>query len=153
MALIEHILGFLRTLATPGRICVTRVIAVTLVHAALLLAVSADAQDADHRLMMNDQIQLRVVEWRAETGTPQTWDALSGVYTVDASGRISVPLLGPLDAAGRTTHELGAEIASRIQSVVGLVDPPGTAVEVITYNQVFITGSVAMPGAHPFTPG
>jgi polysaccharide export outer membrane protein len=37
---------------------------------------------------------------------------LSGLYSVDASGCIALPLIGPVSARGLTTFELAANVAS-----------------------------------------
>jgi|GEM_PF-6915832 len=116
-------------------------------------ATRSSAQDTGYLLAVNDQIQLRVVEWRPEIGTPQVWDGLTGQYKLDSAGQISVPLVGVIGASGRTTDEVAKEIADRIKRAVGLVDPPGTSVEIVAYNPVMVVGEVARPGAHPFTPG
>ncbi|WP_157966327.1 polysaccharide biosynthesis/export family protein [Oceanibium sediminis] len=137
-------------LAGPGAV---RLCAMLVILVAALGVGRGAAQDAGYRLMVNDRIQLQVVEWRAEIGTPQTWEALSRAYTVDTSGRISVPLVGEIAAAGLTTQELGDTVATRLQKVVGLVDPPGTSVEVVAYNPVIVTGAVLVAGAHPYSPG
>jgi polysaccharide export outer membrane protein len=48
---------------------------------------------------------------------------MSGEYTVDGSGFISMPLINQVQARGRTVTDLEKEIAQRLESGNLLVDP------------------------------
>jgi polysaccharide biosynthesis/export protein len=75
-------------------------------------------------------------------------DNLSNVYSVDGSGRVAVPLIGPVRARGLTTAELANEIANDLRKKY-IKDPKVTA-EVATYRPFFILGEVKKPGQYPY---
>lgn len=68
---------------------------------------------------------------------------------VDASGRISVPLVGPLDVTGKTSSELAREIDNKlrgryIRDPQVIVNLKGSVSQVVT-----VDGSVTEPGLYP----
>lgn len=75
---------------------------------------------------------------------------LSNIETqVDASGRMSFPLAGTVDAAGKTPGELETEIASRLRGRY-IRDPQVTVNLKETVSQVVtVDGEVAAPGLYP----
>ncbi len=99
-------------------------------------------QPGPYRLGPGDVLNLRIYD------QPQ----LSGSYNVDDSGNINLPLLGPVQAQGRSTDGLAAAIAQALQNG-GLILHPSVAVEVSTYRPFYILGEVNTPGQYPFRPG
>jgi polysaccharide biosynthesis/export protein len=89
----------------------------------------------------NDRIRLRVY------GEPD----ISGEYEVDASGHISVPLAGPMKAAGTTTRDLERSIKSALAK--GIVRDPRVNVEIIAYRPYYILGEVKKSGEYPYRLG
>jgi polysaccharide export outer membrane protein len=77
---------------------------------------------------------------------------LTGEFTVNDAGYISVPLLGNIPANGETTDELAQTISTALQDKKILVNP-SVSVEVLRYRPVFILGEVAKPGQYPYEPG
>jgi len=77
-------------------------------------------------------------------------EGLSNTYTIDAAGKITIPLIGPVSARGCTTTQLAHTIADRLRS--GYVREPHVAVEVETYRPFFILGEVLAPGQYPYVP-
>ncbi|MFZ1090866.1 MAG: polysaccharide biosynthesis/export family protein, partial [Xanthobacteraceae bacterium] len=77
-------------------------------------------------------------------------DGLSNTYIVDASGKITLPLIGPVSARFCTTTQLARTIADRLRN--GFVREPHVAIEVETYRPFFILGEVLAPGQYPFVP-
>jgi polysaccharide export outer membrane protein len=75
-------------------------------------------------------------------------DGLSNTYIVDASGRITMPFIGPVSARGCTTTQLARVIADRLRN--GYIREPHVAIEVETYRPFFILGEVAFPGQYPY---
>ena len=74
---------------------------------------------------------------------------LSGKFQTDASGRLSMPLIGELDAAGETPNELGRNIAERLRAHY-VRDPQVTVNLEETTSQVFtVDGQVTQPGSYP----
>lgn len=76
---------------------------------------------------------------------------LSNSYAVDGAGRISMPLIGAVDARGRTTGELEQAIAARLRA--GYVREPHVAVEVETHRPFFILGEVTAAGQYAYVNG
>jgi polysaccharide export outer membrane protein len=77
--------------------------------------------------------------------------SLSNTYTVDASGFISVPLIGDVQARGQTTGDLETTIAARLRA--GYLREPSVTVQVDTYRPFFIMGEVRAPGQYPYVAG
>jgi polysaccharide biosynthesis/export protein len=78
-------------------------------------------------------------------------DNLSNVYAVDSQGRISMPLIGAVDASGRTTNALERSIEGRLRG--GFLREPKVSVEVDAYRPFFILGEVAASGQYPYVNG
>jgi len=78
-------------------------------------------------------------------------EGLSNVYAVDATGQISMPLIGAVPAGGTSTQDLERAIASRLRS--GFIKEPHVAVEVETYRPFFIMGEVTLGGQFPYVNG
>lgn len=78
-------------------------------------------------------------------------DNLSNTYSVDGSGRISMPLVGLVDARGLTTAKLEKVIEARLRN--GLMREPKVTVEVEQYRPFFILGEVTTSGQYPFVNG
>ncbi|CAM3177644.1 Soluble ligand binding domain-containing protein [Sphingomonas antarctica] len=74
---------------------------------------------------------------------------LSGEVQADASGRVSVPLIGSVDAAGQTPAELAATIARGLRGRY-VRDPQVTVNLKDTVSQVItVDGEVHEPGLYP----
>src|SRR5262245_15322033 len=75
-------------------------------------------------------------------------EGLTNSYAVDAAGRITMPLIGPVPARGNTTGQLAGEIGAKLKN--GYVREPHVAVEVEAYRPFFILGEVTYPGQYPY---
>ncbi|OYU49190.1 MAG: sugar transporter [Rhizobiales bacterium PAR1] len=75
-------------------------------------------------------------------------DSLSNSYSVDGSGRISMPLIGLIDAQGRTTYALARQIEAKLRE--GYLREPKVSVEVEQYRPFFVLGEVTTSGQFPF---
>lgn len=75
-------------------------------------------------------------------------DSLSNSYAVDGAGRISMPLIGTIDAQGRTTHALARSIEERLRA--GYLREPKVSVEVEAFRPFFVLGEVNASGQFPF---
>jgi polysaccharide biosynthesis/export protein len=75
---------------------------------------------------------------------------MTGDVTVRPDGRITLPLIGEMQAAGLTPDALKEQIQ---KVATKLFEDPTISVIVRTINsrKVFITGSVTRPGSHPLT--
>jgi polysaccharide export outer membrane protein len=85
---------------------------------------------------------LSVIFWRE--------DDLSAEVVVRPDGKISLPLLNDIEAAGLTPEQLRQRVAK--QAVSFVKDPQATVVvKAINSRKVFITGQVEKPGSYPLT--
>ena len=102
----------------------------------------ADYKAEGYRLGGGDQI--RIITYGE--------DQLTGEFRVDDQGKIALPLLGGVQAAGLTPQQLDAAISAELRRRKLLRDP-SVSVEVLAYRPIFILGEVAKPGQYPFQPG
>jgi protein involved in polysaccharide export with SLBB domain len=98
-----------------------------------------------------DRIKIVVSEWSSAGGEIRI--RLTGDFTVDAAGLLSVPMIGTIQAAGQTPIEVSQTISDRMQARAGLINPPVTAIEIIQYRPFYILGFVEKPGEYPYRPG
>jgi polysaccharide export outer membrane protein len=75
-------------------------------------------------------------------------DGITNSYTVDAGGKVNLPLIGAVTARGLTNQQLAGAIAARLKQ--GYVREPHVSVEVETYRPFFILGEVTTPGQYPY---
>ncbi len=75
-------------------------------------------------------------------------DSLSNSYSVDGNGRIAMPLIGTVEAQGRSTHSLARQIEERLRG--GYLREPKVSVEVEAYRPFFVLGEVNASGQFPF---
>ena len=79
-------------------------------------------------------------------------DQLTGEFRIDDQGRIALPLLGSVPAAGLTPQDLDDRIAQQLRERKLLRDA-SVSVEVIAYRPIFVLGEVAKPGQYAYQPG
>ncbi|MET0660061.1 MAG: polysaccharide biosynthesis/export family protein [Steroidobacteraceae bacterium] len=104
--------------------------------------ISRETIAVQYRLGSADQVRVTVFN--------QT--NLSGDFTVDGSGFIAMPLIGPVSAGEKTARELETMIAASLSKGGYLVNP-SVAVQVILFRPYYILGEVAQPGSYPYTVG
>ncbi|MGN6584971.1 MAG: polysaccharide biosynthesis/export family protein [Rhizobiaceae bacterium] len=121
--------------------------------ALLFLVFCIPAQADAYRLGTMDKLTIRVAEWQTAQGSVRNWQSINGAYTVGPSGDISLPFLGQMPVAGKTTGEVAAEIGQQLQQKFGLIDKPAASVEIAEYRPVFVSGDVQTPGRYPYLPG
>lgn len=109
--------------------------------AARNVAVRATNPDMPYRLGSGDKVRVTVFGQ----------ESLSRTYPIDASGYVSMPLIGAVAAGGRTTFDLEAEIAAALR--VKYVKEPKVTVEVETHRPFFILGEVRKGGQFAYVPG
>jgi polysaccharide export outer membrane protein len=78
-------------------------------------------------------------------------DTLSNIYAVDASGRITMPLIGAVAVGGMTTAGATSVIEAKLRS--GYIREPKVTVEVDAYRPFFILGEVTTSGQFPYVNG
>jgi polysaccharide biosynthesis/export protein len=96
----------------------------------------------EYRLASGDQIRVAVFDQ----------PSLSAVYSVDASGNISIPLAGTFGAENRTARQVQGAIKRALKDN-GLVADPKVSVEVAVYRPFSILGEVRAPGRFAYAPG
>ena len=95
----------------------------------------------DYKLGVADKI--RVIVYNEPT--------LSGEFIVNANGAISAPLIGDVQAAGRTTTEVKDQIESKLSA--GYLRDPRVSIDVLTFRPFYILGEVNKPGEYPYSSG
>jgi polysaccharide export outer membrane protein len=78
-------------------------------------------------------------------------DNLSNIYAVDGSGRIAMPLIGPVPVAGYTTPQVEHAIGEKLRA--GYIGEPKVTVEIDVYRPFFILGEVTTSGQFPYVNG
>ncbi|WP_412535209.1 polysaccharide biosynthesis/export family protein [Mesorhizobium sp. BAC0120] len=119
----------------------------------LAVTASASAETTDYPLGTMDRLRIRVAEWRTAEGAVRDWSSMSGEYTVGPSGNISLPFVGEMPVAGKTTAEVATKISDELQQKFGLLDRPDASVELAEYRPIFVSGDVQTPGKYPYAPG
>ncbi|ARP99286.1 hypothetical protein CAK95_09480 [Pseudorhodoplanes sinuspersici] len=96
--------------------------------------------DAPYQLDAGDRLRIQVFGQ----------EGLTNSYIVDASGNVSISLIGSVPARGLTTADLSRAITGRLRN--GYVRNPYVSVEVEVYRPFFILGEVNAPGQYPYVP-
>ena len=103
-------------------------------------AASAKAHDATYIIGNDDVLSVNV--WKEQE--------VSRITTVRSDGKISLPLAGELQAAGRTPEQLEGEIASKLKNFIS--EPEVTViVQEINSEKFNILGRVVKPGSYPLS--
>ncbi len=76
---------------------------------------------------------------------------LGGTFAVSGEGKISVPLIGDVQAAGLTGPQLQASLESAYRQ--GYLKDPKVNVEVLNFRPFYILGEVKLPGEYPYDNG
>ncbi len=76
---------------------------------------------------------------------------LSREYEVDAAGKVTLPLIGAVQAAGQTPSQVQTAIAVKFRQ--GYIRDPKISVEVMNYRPFYIIGEGAKAGEYPFKSG
>ena len=79
-------------------------------------------------------------------------DQLTGEFRVSDSGRVALPMLGEVPAAGLTPDGLAGRITKDLVKRK-LYTQPSVSVEVTAYRPIFVLGEVSKPGQYPYQPG
>ena len=78
-------------------------------------------------------------------------EELSGEFTVDGAGQISLPLVGEVKAEGLTVASLRQAIEASLME--GYLKEPRVSAEVATYRPYYILGEVEKPGTYAYQSG
>ena len=110
-----------------------------------------------YRLGPGDHLEVKVSDFRAGTGEAYQWTAFASTGTADfvvaPDGRLSLPVIGELEAAGKTTADLEQAIADKLQAKAGLTTKPDASVQVVRFRPFYVVGIVDKPGEYDYRPG
>ncbi len=76
---------------------------------------------------------------------------LTNTYSVEKSGYIAFPLLGSVQARGKTPKQVESAIATKLRS--GFLRDPDISAEMDRYRPFFIMGEVGTSGQYTYVPG
>ncbi|KAB7741345.1 polysaccharide export protein [Parvibaculum sedimenti] len=74
---------------------------------------------------------------------------LSGEFDVTGTGKVSLPLVGQVQAAGLTLDQFEKETRDKLSQ--GYLTNPKVSAEVLNYRPFYILGEVDKPGQYPYT--
>jgi hypothetical protein len=76
---------------------------------------------------------------------------LSGEYTVEAGGAVSIPIVGAVGAAGKSTDQLRDGVLAALEKATRRGG--NASVAIVARQPVFVTGAVRHPGPFPYMSG
>ena len=94
-----------------------------------------------YRLGIGDKLSVNVF------GEPN----LSGSFDVGATGAVSMPLIGDIQANGRPISEFRQAVASRLSQ--GYLKNPKVSVDIVKFRPIYIHGEVRQGGEHAYRSG
>lgn len=77
---------------------------------------------------------------------------LSGDFTLDPAGNITMPLVGNVAASGLTARALAKRVEEALIKA-SLMQTPNVSVEVQTFRPFYVLGEVRQPGEFPYISG
>lgn len=98
-------------------------------------------QENRYRLGSGDKIEINIFGG----------DNMTGVYTVNGAGFISVPLVGNIYVRSLTINELQEKLVSELKPDYLL--NPQVNIQVLNYRPFYIIGEVSNPGSYPYVDG
>jgi polysaccharide export outer membrane protein len=124
--------------ATPGQDGAAAIPAAAAQHGT---ADAAVAPQLAYRLDVADKV--RLIVYNEPT--------LSGEFTVNSDGVLSLPLVGDVKVRGLTTSEAISETTKKFAD--GYLRDPKVSIDVLTYRPFYILGEVTKPGEYPYSNG
>jgi polysaccharide export outer membrane protein len=76
---------------------------------------------------------------------------LSGEFEIDATGKVSLPLVGDIRIGGQQLRQAEQIVADRLAQ--GYLANPRVNIEVLNYRPFYIIGEVNQPGSYPYVNG
>ena len=76
---------------------------------------------------------------------------LSGEFEIDATGKVSLPLVGDIRIGGQQLRQAEQTVADRLAQ--GYLASPRVNIEVLNYRPFYIIGEVNQPGSYPYVNG
>jgi protein involved in polysaccharide export with SLBB domain len=106
-----------------------------------LVAASGRADETSYRVGADDKLRVTIF------GEPD----LSGEFSVDGAGNLSLPLVGQVPVRGLTVSEVENRLVERYRH--GFLNEPRVAIDVLTYRPFYVLGEVNIPGRYPYANG
>jgi polysaccharide export outer membrane protein len=75
---------------------------------------------------------------------------LSGERQVDGAGAFTFPLIGSVQAGGKSSSELEAMLETKLKDYMR---QPNVSVEILSYRPFYVVGEVRRPGSYPYVDG
>jgi len=97
--------------------------------------------DLIYRLSNGDKLQVDVYD------EPD----LSAVVEITGTGKVNLPLIGPVEAEGKTVDEFQQAVTEKLLD--GYLTAPRVNVQVLNYKPFYIFGEVSKPGEYTFKEG
>lgn len=94
-----------------------------------------------YRLGTGDQLEIRVFNQ----------DDLTGKYTINGAGNISMPLIGTVKAKNSTLKELETRLEGKLRPDYLL--NPRVSIQVLNYRPYYIIGEIKSPASYPYVSG
>ena len=101
----------------------------------------ATIQRGDYQLGPNDSVRIMVFGE----------EDLSGIFPVDGSGTLALPLIGQVEAQGKTLRELETAVAARLAD--GFIRNPQVNAAIAEYRPFSVIGEVQTPGRYSYEAG
>lgn len=79
-------------------------------------------------------------------------DRLSGVFDVELSGALALPLIGIVPASGKTLDDVKDEIVTQLKEQK-LMDDPNVSVAMVSARPFYVLGEVGRSGSYPYLGG
>ena len=76
---------------------------------------------------------------------------LSGTFDISGTGALAYPLIGEVEAGGKTVRELEKVVAMKLRD--GYLKKPRVSIEVVNYRPFYILGEVKRPGSYAYVEG
>ena len=75
-------------------------------------------------------------------------EELSGEFTVDSSGHVSLPLVKDMNVKGLTSQQLELQVTNALKPKY--LKDPKVSVEILNYRDIYVLGEVRVPGKYPY---
>lgn len=116
---------------------------------AAMLALSACASTPTASLPTIGQVEYRLGAGDEIALTVFREESLSGNFQVNESGLVSLPLVGDIEAAGKTVPQFRDDLTALLGAE--FVRDPNVTVSVVNYRPVYVLGEVQNPGEYGYT--
>jgi len=101
----------------------------------------APASGAEYKLGPGDKVRIIVFNEQS----------LSNEFQIGSDGKLAFPLIGSVEASGKTPGDVQAELERRLGD--GYLNSPKVSVEVLNFRPFYILGEVNKPGQYPYAAG